>query len=147
MKINTYHLLLSFFITSFIIEFNVVTFRTILDNHYEREPNLFGFPFICKTSIPWVNSMEQHFYLLGLIGNLIVGTIIFYIIVLLLNKIEIPKIIRKISNFIIMIFGIIAIISFFFILFNDKSYQWYHPFDTKYSKKEIEFFSTSNEKQ
>jgi hypothetical protein len=146
MKISRYNLLISFFITSFVIEFNVITFRTILENHHEHEPNLFGFPFICKTSVPWVNSMEQNVYLLGLFGNLIVGIVFFYLIIVLLNKIEIPKMVKKISNFIIMTFGIISIISFFFILFEDKSYKWNHPFDTKNSKKEIEFFSTSNEK-
>lgn len=146
MKISRYNLLLSFFITSFIIEFNVITFRTILENHNEREPNLFGFPFICKTSVPWVNSMEQNVYLLGLFGNLILGIVFFYLIILLLNKIEISKMARKISIFIIMTFGIISIISFFFGPFENKSYNWNHPFDTKNSKKEIEFFSTSNEK-
>jgi hypothetical protein len=146
MKINRYNLLLSFFITSFIIEFNVITFRTILENHHEHEPNLFGFPFICKTSVPWVNSMEQNVYLFGLFGNLIFGTVFFYLITILLNKIEIPRIVRKISNFIIMTLGVISILSFLFGPFEDKSYNWNHPFDTKNSKKEIEFFSTSNEK-
>ncbi len=146
MKINSYHLLLSFFITSFIIEFNIITFRTILENHHEHEPNLFGFPFICKTSIPWVNSMEQNVYLLGLFGNLIVGIVLFYLIIILLNKIAIPRIVKKISNLIFITFGIISILSFIFGPFEDKSYNWNHPFDTKNSKKEIEFFSTSNEK-
>lgn len=146
MKINRYHLLLSFFITSFVIEFNVITFRTILENHHEHEPNLFGFPLICKTSVPWVNSMEQNVYLLGLFGNLIVGIVSFDLIIILLNKIEIPKMVRKISNFIIITFGIISILSFLFGPFEDKCYNWNHPFDTKNSKKEIEFFSTSNEK-
>jgi len=146
MKISRYNLLISFFITSFVIEFNVITFRTILENHHEHEPNLFGFPFICKTSVPWVNSMEQNVYLLGLFGNLIIGIVFFYLIIALLNKIEIPKMVKKISNFIIMTFGIISILSFLFGPFEDKSYNWNHPFDTKNSKKEIEFFSTSNEK-
>ena len=146
MKINSYHLLLSFFITSFIIEFNIITFRIILENHHEHEPNLFGFPFICKSSIPWVNSMEQNVYLLGLFGNLIVGIVLFYLIIMLLNKIAIPRIVKKISNLIFITFGIISILSFIFGPFEDKSYNWNHPFDTKNSKKEIEFFSTSNEK-
>ena len=45
-----------------------------------------------------------------------------------------------------MTLGVISILSYLFGPFEDKSYNWNHPFDTKNSKKEIEFFSTSNEK-
>lgn len=147
MKLNKFHLLLSFLITAFILEFNVITFRTILANHHEHEPNLFGFPFIYKTSVPWVNSFEQNVYLLGLLENMVVGCVFFYVFIGQINKLRFPKIIKKSTNFIIMAMGIMALLSFFLSPFEDKTFEWNHSFDLKNSQKEIEFFSTTNEKQ
>jgi hypothetical protein len=146
MKFKVFTSIISFFLAGFVIEFNAITFRVILENHHEHEPNLFGFPFICKTSIPWVNSFEQEVYLKGLFLNLIFWFAIFYLLLLLLYYFKIWKWLKIYSNYTIIFLGILTLISFVFNPFEAKNYSWNHSFDLKNARKEIVFFSTLNEK-
>lgn len=146
MKINKTYLLFSFLITCILIETDAITFRTVLDNSSEHLPDLFGFPFIYKTSTPWVNSFEQEVYVKGLLLNIFFWLLLIYPIIVLSNKINLPKILYKATAFLLLFFGILAIISFTLNPFEHKTFFWDYSFDLKKSEITLEFFSTSNEK-
>jgi hypothetical protein len=146
MKLKAFTSIIAVLLAAIVIEFNVVSFRTILENHHEHEPNLFGYPFICKTSIPWVNSFEQEVYLQGLVLNLIFWFALFYTLIVCFKYFKIWKWLKICSNYTIIFFGIITLISFLFNPFEEKYYTWNHSFDLKNARKEIVFFSTLNEK-
>lgn len=78
--------------------------------HNEMGPELYGFPFIYRTQIPWVNSFEGNLYLLGYLGNALFYLLIIKLIELSLNKIN-ENIIRnkyfKISTIIVFILTIV----------------------------------------
>jgi hypothetical protein len=53
----------------------------------EYGPDFIGFPFIYRSSIPWVNSLSANLYLSGLIGNVLFWTIFAFILITLAEKV------------------------------------------------------------
>jgi hypothetical protein len=48
---------------------DIVTFRHSFDFNGNMGPDFYGFPFIYRTEIPWVNSFNGVFYIFGYFGN------------------------------------------------------------------------------
>lgn len=96
--------------------------------HEEMGPTLYGFPFIYRTEIPWVNSFEGNLYILGFIGN-----VLFYFLIINLIIIGLKRINEKIiSNRIIKIGSIIFSMPIIFVgVFNIFIYEWELYFTTE----------------
>lgn len=88
-----------------------LTFEFICD-YKEYGPRFYGFPFVQETNTSWVNSMSGEIYLFGFLGNLLFWTFIFYVIILIINRIK-NKIIVKLCNGISLVFVLIALLNSF----------------------------------
>ena len=66
---------------------DVITFEYVCD-YPEYGPSFFGFPFVYRTSTPWVNSMSAVLYVTGSVGNLLFWTTIVYLVASLVEKLK-----------------------------------------------------------
>jgi small-conductance mechanosensitive channel len=143
------------FITLFAFSFPLLDFITLhrkCDWLGDGGPEYYGFPFVYRTGIPWVNSMSGEFYGLGYLGNVLFYLLLSVWIIRLLKIAVIhPKLksfLSKASKATIILLVILTIFSSFIV---DWNFQWTdgrNKFE-KAARKElkcdckIELFSTS----
>lgn len=142
------------FITLFALYFPLLDFITLhrkCDWLGDYGPEFYGFPFVYRTGIPWVNSMSGEFYGLGYLGN-----VLFYLLfsVLIIRLLKIVLINPKLKNLLskalkatIILLGILTIFSTFVIDWNFKWTDGRHEFEKAAQKEmecncKLEFFST-----
>jgi len=75
------------------------TFQYVCD-YPEHGPEFYGFPFVQETSTSWIFSLSGEIYLIGFFGNLVLCTLLIFILVLCLSKIK-----GKLAQKIILVFG------------------------------------------
>lgn len=88
-------------------------------------PDYYGFPFVYRTQIPWVNSFSGEFYILGYLGNVFFYLLLVIVIRKLLRYVlfsdKLKTILRNTSKVIIIV---IAILSLFFTYGIEWNIQW-----------------------
>ena len=128
---------------------DIVTFRHSYDFNDDMGPDFYGLPFIYRTEIPWVNSFNGDFYILGYFGNVFFYSIVLVIFTLIIKRIKLSGLIKKLWN--ISWIGTSVVLFFFaamFFLITEWRFEWTNSEMLKYTNqsvtcsKTLEFIST-----
>ncbi len=98
---------------------NFITFHYVCD-YPEYGPSFYGFPFVQQTNSTWVNSFSGNLYLSGMMGNLIIWSLVFYMLLSLINDVLGRKI--KKALFLLGLLGFVT--SIIYISFYFEAYDW-----------------------
>jgi hypothetical protein len=149
LEITTNKLFLILLLSLSISQLDFITIRYECDYLGEMGPEYYGFPFIYRTQIPWVNSISGKFYILGYICNVSVIYTLLFLLVKLSEKLSINK---RIMKFLKIITSLITIILFIFASLFFTIIEW--NFEWKYNhienyggkplkcEKHLEFFKS-----
>tara|TARA_B100001287_G_C22452733_1_gene421356 strand:+ start:150 stop:599 length:450 start_codon:yes stop_codon:yes gene_type:complete len=94
---------------------DIITFRHTCDFKGDMGPEFYGLPFIYRTEIPWVNSFNGDFYILGYFGNVLFFGIILAILALVISKLKLNDKAKKVRD--TTWIGVSALLIFFAGLF------------------------------
>lgn len=128
---------------------DIVTFRHSYDFNGDMGPDFYGLPFIYRTEIPWVNSLNGDFYILGYFGNVLFFSLVLVIFTLIITRIQLNGLIKKLWEFIWMSTSVVMILfaaMFFFII--EWRFEWSNTEILEYTNqtetcsKTLEFVAT-----
>lgn len=107
MNSKTLDYIVVFLLAFFFVENEPISFVRIACEYSDGGPYLYGFPIIYQTGVPWVNSFEQHIYIMGFLVNMAfwftLVLVIYKRLVLLIKSKLVLKLIRFIT---LAIFGV-----------------------------------------
>lgn len=149
LEITTNKLFLILLLSLSISQLDFITIRYECDYLGDMGPEYYGFPFIYRTQIPWVNSLSGNFYILGYIGNVSVIYGLLFFSVTLFKKFRISLGIMKYLKIVTSIITIILFIfaSMFFTLI-EWNFKWKYNHIENYGgkplkcEKHLEFFKS-----
>jgi len=129
-------IILTFLISISLTLSDIVTFRFECDFPGGTGPQFYGFPFIYRTEIPWVNSLSGNFYFSGFIGNLIFNFALVFFALKLMKRLKLKSKIKKV--FIKLLYSITAIllvIASLKVLIIEWRFEWKDNFYENYGGK------------
>ena len=134
--------ILAFCLTAFWVVLDPVSLKYTVCHPDGAAPDLFGFPAIAQTSIPWVNSGSQSMYISGLLVNSCFWGSIFLVVFYFLSKLSIKT--SFIKRFVqrLKILAILFMLGFLVLSTSviEISWEWSHPFNIVDCPVELHFF-------